>query len=217
MTPDNFIDAHIPNWQLSMADKHCIQIDASIVYRLDLTRKDFETSARSLARRQKALLNTLKRNGTRKRHLTLIDTQAITDARSSVTSSLGENYLEHFISDTSELAFGELKEVLQLARHLNVIVTPHEAGKIISIRPGRSFNSQTALNAHCERKGQDWIPVVRLQWELVLEGTRSNVETTAAKARNAMLTCGPLANFTETASPLRFNAEHETSFRLIAK
>ncbi len=216
MAAENFVDAHIPNWQLEKTDRHCISVRGTIIYKLDMTRREFEEAVRSLDRRKKAIYNMIQRMAPRTQHLLDIDKTTIERARCAVTEIYGNNHLEQFIYDANETISDEMRSVAAIAKRLNIKLEPSTGRQMISIKPGRSFTCETSLIAHKTKKNQDWIPIVRLELQTKLEGPREHIESLAHQIRLAMLSCGPLTSFMECAYPVSFSASDTRKISLAA-
>jgi hypothetical protein len=200
MVVRNFVDEIIPDWQLQLEETHRITVRSTIVYRLPVSQVQFNRAATSLEARQAAFADELTHLAERKGKLRVIDHNTTLAARQSLSKKLGESFLDKFIYDTERAIVPELGNAVRRINGRGVKTFPERAGAAISVSPARSFRSTADLARFEQKRGSTWSPTVRLEVIVDLEGPREMVELSVDDIRTAMLFCGPITSFTESAA-----------------
>lgn len=207
MIAASFVDEFIPDWQMPDDGHHSVTAEVEIVYAPEMSCALFDRSCKELDKRRDAYIKRLRTNRKPNQRLHLIDATSIAAAREACGTSTGRDYLDQFMFDTEKSATFALGEVIQRAKRSQLSVTPQHARQAVSVIPGRSFTSTDALSAHQQGRRTKWRPTVRLNIRINFEGKREAVEAAIADFKAAMLFCGPVTGFRETAvSPQRRQA-----------
>lgn len=216
MIAQNFVDDVIPDWQLSLDETHRITIRSTIVYRLPMSQAQFNKAVVKLEGRQTAFAKEVTKLATLRGKFRVVDQETALAARQSLSRKHGENFLDKFIYDTERAIVSELGVAVQHINDKGVKTFPKRAGAAISIAPARSFLTPTDLARYEQKRGNTWSPTVRLVVDVDLEGPREQVELSVQDIKAAMLFCGPVTSFTESASSPQRHGEPELRLPLTA-
>lgn len=200
MIAENFVDEMIPDWQMQPEDQHRITLKSSIVYKLPGTRAQFEIAIKTIEARKHEFLRALTQPRDWSSRLAVIDAKKTECERQALSARLGANYVDHFIYDTERAVTLELGQVMRECASKGVRMTPHHISQAIHVRPCRSFRTDAARSRFLAGKTSQWMPTVRLDLKLDLEGQREKVENAVAEIKCAMLFCGPVTSFSEEAA-----------------
>jgi hypothetical protein len=196
----NYVDGDVPKWDSGDDDPLGVDVAALVVFHPDIKPRSFERSVMFLEDRCRTRVEmTIRHARPTNSHLKVIDAQTIAEASSSCAQIHGYDYLDQFVNDTLEVALEEVGLAVARARSQGVSVRPDYYANGITVMPARSFQDKQSLETWEAGGKANWIPSVRLQVELQLDGPFSLVEAACEDIRRAVAACGPLTFFEEHA------------------
>jgi hypothetical protein len=216
MIAGNFIDEVVPDWQMKADDAHRVTVQSTIVYRLPGTQRQFEKAVSSLDARQQTFAKAVDKISERRGIFRVIDSNSTSAARTTLSKKHGESFLDKFIYDTEKAIIPEIGNAFRRVHEKGVKTYPKHVSDAVSILPARSFTNHFDLSRFDEKRGNTWVPTVRLTLCVTLEGHRDQVEAAIHELKAGMLFCGPLTTFTEAAAVPQEYDEPEVRLPLAA-
>lgn len=191
MVAGQYLDGNIADWNASLDDRCLCDVEATIVYRLSMPTKAFETGLSRLGRRRAARAEFVSRKlGGVGGRLGVIDADATFEANDEFEEMFGREPLEAFINDTEEVVHRCLGSFFDQAVALNAVTSPMAAGAAFTIGPARSFTTAKEMRQYVDGRLSGWTPSVRTEIKFVIAGAYSAITAAMACFGPAMADCG---------------------------
>jgi len=204
MVPECFVDGDVAGWMSEEEDLLGCDLQALVVFHVEMTRRAFERECdwleeRAEARAQ-ALLAAAMSGGSK---FGVVCREAAEAADEAVERSFGRSYLETFLNDTRMVAMERVGAAFRRIEAAGVAASPPDAVTAISVAPAKSFRSERALEAYLRDGRNGWKPSVRLEVSVSLDGAFSTVEDACLGIRRALSSCGPVTAWRQVLRPCR--------------
>lgn len=217
MVPDCYVDGNVAGWMAEDDDPLGCDLQALVVYHLEMPRRSFERECDWLEERAEARAQALlaaARSGGMK--FGVVCRESIEAADEAVERTLGSSYLETFLNDTRMVALERIGDAFRRIEASGVRVSPPEAVSAVSVSPAKSFKSERALEAYLRDGRNGWKPSVRLELSASLDGPFEAVEGAALIIRAALSACGPVTAWLQSVRPCKGSvAEARTALRIV--
>jgi hypothetical protein len=198
MVTGQFLDGNIADWNASLDDRCLCDVEATIVYRLSMQTKAFETGLSRLGRRRAAraeFVSTKLRGGG---GMGVIDAGATFAANDEFEELFGREPLEAFINDTEEVIHRCLGSFFSQAEECNAVTSPMTAGAAFTTGPARSFTTAKDMRQYSEGRLSGWTPSVRTEISFVVGGSVSAINRALACFAPAMADCGVMTRWEQS-------------------
>lgn len=194
----DFLDGNVADWNSSRDDRCLCDVEAVIVYRLAMSRSEFEAGLARLDRRRSAraeyvrrrLVGSRLRGGVKDSGLGVVDAESAFEINDEFEEMFGREPLEAFVVDTEEVVHRCLGDFYRGVARMGATLSPMNAGRAFRILPGRSFQSAASMMAHQKGKKTKWIPSVRTEVKFVVAGDVGVIASAMAGFVSAMAECG---------------------------
>lgn len=191
MLAGQYLDGNVADWNAALDDRCLCDVEATIVYRLSMETKAFETGLSRLRRRRLARAEFVARKlRGQSGGLGVIDADATFAANDEFEEMFGREPLEAFINDTEEVVHRCLGEFFDHAVACNAVTSPMSAGAAFRTGPARSFTTAKEMLQYTEGRLSGWVPSVRTEIGFVLGGSVSAISEAIAQFAPAMAECG---------------------------
>jgi hypothetical protein len=191
MLAGQFLDGNIADWNASLDERCLCDIEATIVYRLSISTKAFETGLSRLSRRRAARSEFVSRKlVTDDGRFGVIDADIAFAANDEFEELFGREPLEAFINDTEEVVHRCLGAFFDQAVACNAVISPLSAGAAFTTGPARSFTTAKEMGRYSEGRLSGWTPSVRTEIKFVLAGAHSAITAALRCFGPSMTDCG---------------------------
>ena len=204
MVTVDFLDGNVADWNSAKDDRCLCDIEATIVYRLAMGRSEFDDGLRRLDRRRAARAEFVGRRLTAGRLVTglglgLVDADRTFELNDEFEEMFGREPLEAFVTDTEEVVHRCLGEFFRSVYSVGAVTSPMSAGRAFTIRPGRSFQTASALLSHSRgSRRAKWVPSVRTELSFVVAGDLADILAVVSGFPQALSECGVMTRFEQS-------------------
>ena len=199
MLAGQYLDGNIADWNAALDDRCLCDVEATIVYRLSMATKAFETGLSRLGRRRSARAEFVARKlrGSSGR-LGVIDADATFVANDEFEEMFGREPLDAFINDTEEVVHRCLGAYFDDVVACNAVTSPMSAGAAFRTGPARSFTTAKEMQQYRDGRLSGWTPSVRTEITFVLGGSVSAVSEAMTYFAPAMAECGVMTRLEQS-------------------
>jgi hypothetical protein len=193
MLAGQYLDGNVADWNAQPDDRCLCDVEATIIYRLSMETRAFETGLSRLGRRRVARAEFVARKlcgGTGR--LGVIDADATFAANDEFEEMFGREPLDAFLNDTEEVVHRCLGSFFDDAVACNAVTSPMSAGAAFKAMPARSFTTAEAMLQYSKGRLSGWTPSVRTEISFVLGGSVTAINLAMACFAPAMAECGIL-------------------------
>jgi hypothetical protein len=197
MVTQNFVDGEVAEFGTGLTETCVCDIHANLVYRLAMTKPQFEKAMQRLAKRRAARSAFVEREllAVRKGPFAVIDANTHFAANDAFEETYGREPLEAFVNDTYEIAHERVGEFIRTMRAWRMSVTPSRSGGAFEAVAARSFVTSRDLEAFQAGRRAHWVPSVRLVVSLTIGGQLGDVYAAQEELRRCLATCGVVTGF----------------------
>lgn len=207
MTPGCYVDGEVAGWMADEDDLLGCDLQALVVYHVEMPRRSFERECDWLEERARARAEALlaaARSGGGK--FGVVCRESMEAADEAVERTLGRSYLETFLNDTLMVALERVGTAYRRIEATGVAVSPPEAVAAVTVSPAKSFRNGKALESYLRDGRNGWKPSVRLEFSASLDGRFAALEEAAWTLRGALSACGPVTAWRQAIRPCRTDA-----------